>query len=227
MRLCSSFVSACVRPRRRCAGTRYLRQLCQRTGHLVNTSKQRKLSTALTSRSSYDLKPRIANPSTMSSSTSGSLDFFLRFGGRWGFSRTGDSSSALSPSFALLSLWACMRWALFRLRFRCFTSLSIAMPQTLKTLWSVFHNSPCPLSRVSPGEIVTFRMAEQARLPHCKENGRQSIRLSSCGPFTSFPGHSATHSTHTEHLLDLPLAPNTIIIIFTSSESHTLPVNTM
>lgn len=69
----------------------------------------------------------------MSSSTTGSFDFFRRIGGLWGFSlRTAHSlsSSPLSPSFeaTLLSLWAacCIRWARFLRRLRCFTSASMA-----------------------------------------------------------------------------------------------------
>ena len=74
------------------------------------------------------------NPSTMSSSTRGSLFFLRLLGGRWGFSRTTvSSSSPLSgPSrrSALPSLWACMRWARLLRLFRCFTSTS--MTQTLQ-----------------------------------------------------------------------------------------------
>lgn len=83
---------------------------------------------SLTSRSSYDLKERMANPSTTSSSNNAVSFFFLRFGGGglWAFSLIDISSSSPLSSSCFL---ACIRWArsrrLLRLIRCCFMSGSI------------------------------------------------------------------------------------------------------
>lgn len=82
----------------------------------------------LTSRSSYDLNDRMANPSTTSSSNKEVSFFFLRLGGgglcTFSFADS-SSSSPLSSSCFL----ACIRWArsrrLLRLIRCCFISTSM------------------------------------------------------------------------------------------------------
>lgn len=105
---------------------------------------------SLTSRSSYDLKERIANPSTTSSSNKVVSFFFLRFGGGGlcAFSFADSSSSSPLSSSCFL---ACIRWARSRRLLRLIRCCLISVSMLSRHVSRPAHNKLGPVESRSAG----------------------------------------------------------------------------